>query len=877
MNKQLEILRNQIQKIKAGRGEVLILPAEFFALADQDKDELIEQISRLEQLKVLDLTNNKLTALPDWLSNLTNLTTLDLSNNELTALPDWLANLTNLTVLYLTGNKLTALPDWLANLTNLTDLDLSFVLTALPDWLANLTNLTALYLGGNKLTALPDWLANLTNLTALDLSHNELTALPDWLANLTNLTKLYLWSNQIQRIPPDILKLKQLNILDLYNNPIEEPPLAVVEQGIEAIRDYFRQAAEQGLVPIYEAKLLIVGEPGAGKTSLAKKLQNRKYVLKKEGTKNKEKSTEGIEVIQMYFTLEDGKPFRVNIWDFGGQEIYHATHQFFLTTSSLYFLVADNRKEDTDFYYWLSVVELLSDNSPMLIIKNEKQDRKREISEQQLRGQFSNLKETLATNLDTNRGLDAIEAELKHYISRLPHVKKLLPKSWVRVREALDGDPRNYISLDEYLEICQQNGFSRREDKLQLSRYLHILGTCLHFQDDQLLNKTVILKPRWGTDAAYRVLDNERVKRQAGRFNERDLAEIWNDPQYENMHGELLRLMINFKLCYQIPNTKRYIAPQWLSPNQPAYDWDESDNLVLRYTYEFMPKGIITQFIVAMHRFIAGHDLVWRSGVVLEKNDTRAEVIETYGKQEIRIRVAGKQKKELLTIVAYKLDEIHASYERLRYSQWIPCNCPQCKASSEPNSYPFATLRQFQLERRDTIQCYKSYEMVSVWGLIDDVVDERWLPDQVERLARSQDEKGGKALSAHQVSIGTAYFQVADRGNFVNPRTEEGDIIMPREKPPKIKSAWANGSFYLFVFAVVIAALGVLGRSVPVYVLPMILIAAVVFVPIIGALQLRQDDRLKTKPFMELMKLAIGQLPLLSRFAKTGNDEQLEE
>jgi hypothetical protein len=26
--------------------------------------------------------------------------------------------------------------------------------------------------------------------------------------------------------------------------------------------------------------------------------------------------------------------FRVNIWDFGGQQIYHATHQFFLTKRS---------------------------------------------------------------------------------------------------------------------------------------------------------------------------------------------------------------------------------------------------------------------------------------------------------------------------------------------------------------------------------------------------------------------------------------------------------------------------------------------------------------------------------------------------------------
>ena len=69
------------------------------------------------------------------------------------------------------------------------------------------------------------------------------------------------------------------------------------------------------------------------------------------------------------------------------------------------------------------------------------------------------------------------------------------------------------------------------------------------------------------------------------------------------MQDELLQLMINFKLCYRIPNSEFYIAPQLLTENQPDYDWEETNNLILRYTYEsFMPKGIITQFIVAMHK-----------------------------------------------------------------------------------------------------------------------------------------------------------------------------------------------------------------------------------------------------------------------------------
>src|SRR4029079_122628 len=113
----------------------------------------------------------------------------------------------------------------------------------------------------------------------------------------------------------------------------------------------------------------IVGEGGAGKTTLAKKILDPDYILKEE------KSTEGIQVSPWDFVFENSKKFRVNMWDFGGQEIYHATHQFFLTRRSLYVLVADERKEDTDFNYWLTAVELLSDGSPVLIVQNEKQGR----------------------------------------------------------------------------------------------------------------------------------------------------------------------------------------------------------------------------------------------------------------------------------------------------------------------------------------------------------------------------------------------------------------------------------------------------------------------------------------------------------------------
>jgi len=82
------------------------------------------------------------------------------------------------------------------------------------------------------------------------------------------------------------------------------------------------------------------------------------------------------------------------------------------------------------------------------------------------------------------------------------------------------------------------------------------------------------------------------------------------------------------------------------------------------------------------------------------------------------------------------------------------------------------------------------------------------------------------------------------------------------------KSAWANGLFYLVSFVVVIAGFGVLAGNVPFYTLALIITAAVLFVPLIGALQLRQDERLSQKAFMDLVKMVIAQLPLIGKMGK---------
>jgi hypothetical protein len=182
--------------------------------------------------------------------------------------------------------------------------------------------------------------------------------------------------------------------------------------------------------------------------------------------------------------------------------------------------------------------------------------------------------------------------------------------------------------------------------------------------------------------------------------------------------------MTKFKLCYKVPNTKNaYIAPQLLKSKQPEYEWDSKDNLTFRYSYEFMPKGILSKFIVSLNRHIEGHKLVWKNGVVLHHRDyqARAEIIEYYSKREIGIKVSGIWKRDFRTVIMHVFDEIHQTYKGLSYKKLIPCNCEKCKLSTNPNYYEYDILQKFLNDREPDIMCVESYKMVNVLGLVSDV------------------------------------------------------------------------------------------------------------------------------------------------------------
>ena len=517
-------------------------------------------------------------------------------------------------------------------------------------------------------------IAQLQNLKQLNLSSNQIAEIPDLITELKNLKQLYLSHNKIIRILKPIEYLVKINHFDFSNNPLAIP-LEILNTGEqEKILNYLLQLYRTQGRPLHEAKVLLVGQGSVGKTSLKKQLIHNQF-------DQNESKTDGLEVEYWPIEINENK-IRLNVWDFGGQEIYHATHQFFLTKRSLYLLVCNCRtsEEENRLEYWLKLIETFGDQSPVIIVGNKKDEQPFDINRKALLEKYPNIKAILETSCLTSQGIAELRNAIMQEIKQIKEVFDPLPLPWFEVKEQLETMNEDFISDSKYVSICIKNNINEDESQEQLIDLLHRLGVVLCFRNHPLLQSTNVLNPDWVTQGIYALLSDEILKTQKkGIISVSELIRILDNQRYpEKRHHFLISLMQEFQLCFKLNESQQYLIPGLLPKEEPENTDLGQNCLEFQYHYRILPESIISRFIVLNHEKIY-EQTYWRSGVILFHQEgseicNLACIKADFEDKKIFITINGREqtRRSFLALIRDTLQRIHNTFANLEVSEWVP-------------------------------------------------------------------------------------------------------------------------------------------------------------------------------------------------------------
>ena len=626
--------------------------------------------NNLIELKILSLNGNGIKSITK-LAPLKKMKYLYLNKNQIESIGT-LSKLKELQILQLDQNKISDISA-LKTLMEIEELWLGHNQIQNINPLASLENLKKLILWNNQIYDISP-LSHIEKLEILYLSDNKIEKVNS-LISLKNLKKLDLTGNQIIKLPLNFVQcFPNLNSLSLARNPIQNIPREIFdkqngfshgENVLNEVRTYLQDLAH-GASANNDVKLLLLGNGGVGKTQIARRLAEREHFV----FNAQHDSTHGIVLLQR--TLDN---LNLNIWDFAGQDIYHATHRLFMQTRALFVLVWDIASETSAYHkhegrrykneklqYWLEYARCFAPESPILVVQN-KVDMPDESEQTYLEQTLEYYKthypiiEFVQVSAQTGYNFDVLEYWLAESFRQDENLKRQLlidiPTSWAQVRariRAKQAEQEKTLSVEDFKTLCADQGIP--DSWHTLLQYLH--DTSVTYYREGYFDNQIILDQAWAIDAVYAVLNRQSFyfrtgKIKKGRLQYADLQALWKDNTDEE-RKLFIDFMLSTELCFETTEHKShntplqertFVVPQLLPEDKPkAVEFEEQERNIRQISevvpYRFLPSVFIQRFIIKANAF-SKIEMMWQHGILLQWQESYAVAEADYDKKHIFI------------------------------------------------------------------------------------------------------------------------------------------------------------------------------------------------------------------------------------------------
>jgi small GTP-binding protein len=590
-------------------------------------------------------------------------------------------------------------------------------------------------------------------------------------------------------------------------------PAEISAQGVHSSNRYVeRVILGEANKPLNRVRAIFIGHPSAGKTSLIRRLKGERVV---EGV---EPFTPGVQIHE--WRIPDS-PITAHIWDFGGQVIFHTTHQFFLRERCVYVIVLDGRNDFSPHEqaeYWLEHVKAFGNSAPVVLVGNKADQVTVGLDLRRLRDKFPNILGFHALSCTSRLPLyRSAFAQFKRDLFtnlKIAEINKVLfsEDEFLAIEDLRRRSRKSaFLQRSEYEAIVKRrkvwgDNFSTQRQELLLD-LLDKLGVVISFPQLRHMSD-YLLNPRWLTYGVYHLLSSPKIKQANGLISDDDVVNILSTESIVDNEGVqlefppercgfLLDAMEQFKICYRLLRERnQYIIPALLPDSQPPFKLPSGPMLAFKCSFKsFLPRHVITNMIVDRHSEIFD-DTVWQSGVLLKSrnfDDMWALVRADYMDREITLWMIGNGADRYFSVLYDELLQILQRMPQLEYEELVALTNESTSSSfldSEATvqrlpSYMWARFRQLLAMEKKGPSLYVnelgSFDVSSLLRILPKSEREKLasnLPNTI--IVARKDVNVTQIGRVQQFEIGQGHIQSTEVNSTGAVNLSHGDIVKVR-------------------------------------------------------------------------------------------------